>query len=281
VVLHLGEPPASKVLAQWLAAAGGVQVRVHATRAVIDPSHVVSHRLVASPAEVCRRLAAELRGATGTSWTEHWQRAARQADEAIGAALAGQHLLTEPAVARELTRFDGTVVVASSMPIRDIEWFGDPAQRATVVSNRGANGIDGTVATATGVALATRRPVAVLLGDVALLHDQSSLTALSSRGVDVRIVVVDNDGGGIFSFLPQASTVDPARFERLFGTPHGTDLAALGAAHHLDVHPAVTLDELRAALLRPGPSLTRVPSDRSTNVAVHAGLHAAAVAAIR
>ncbi len=100
------------------------------------------------------------------------------------------------------------------------------------------------------------------------------------RDADLRIVVVDNDGGGIFSFLPQASQLPPARFEQLFGTPHGTDVVALAAAHGLDAATVATPAELTARLRLPGPSLTRIRTDRAENVRVHAAINAAVVDAI-
>lgn len=280
VVLHLGEPPASKVLAGWLADSGATQVRVQATDTVIDPAHAVTHRVVAPVGECCRRLAGELRGALGTDWLDRWLLAERQAQGALREAFAGNEL-TEPRVAHALSEVDGVVVVASSMPVRDIEWFGVPDQRATVVANRGANGIDGTIATAIGIAATGAGPVHVLVGDVALLHDSSSLTALRHRNLDVRIVVIDNDGGGIFSFLPQAALLPAERFEHLFGTPHGTDVVALAAAHGLPSGTVASVDELHEWLRRPGPWLARVATDRTANVAAHAALHAAVVDAIR
>ena len=189
--------------------------------------------------------------------------------------------LGEPLVARVVSRLDDHVVVASSMPVRDLEWFGAPDQRATVWANRGANGIDGTIATAIGLAVATRRRTTVLLGDVALLHDASSLTALARRDVELRIVVLDNDGGGIFSFLPQAGALAPGRFEQLFGTPHGTDLVALAQAHGLRATTAHDRSELEARLAEPGTQLVRVVSDRAANVAEHARLHATVTDALR
>ncbi len=119
-----------------------------------------------------------------------------------------------------------------------------------------------------------------LVGDVAFVHDAGALTALARRDVDLRIVVVDNDGGGIFSFLPQAGLLAPERFEQLFGTPHGTDLVALAAAHGVDAATVSTRDELVYRLNAPGPSVTRVPTDRQDNVAVHAALHAAVAATL-
>lgn len=284
VVLHLGEPPASKVLGQWSAAAGGVQVRVLPVPYVSDPWHAITHQVTSRVGELCDRLAKELRGATGSDWGDRWQRFESAAQRVLGDELAVDdpgRALTEPLVARIASETDGLLVVASSMPIRDVEWYGAPAGRATVVSNRGANGIDGTIGTAVGVALGAGRPVTVLLGDLALLHDATSLTGLAGRGVDLRIVVNDNDGGAIFSFLPQATALDADRFEQLFGTPQGTDLVALAGAHGLRACTVTTVGELRDALATPGPSLIRVPGDRAANVVEHRRLNDAVVAALR
>ena len=278
VVVHLGEPPASKVLGQWLAALDAVQIRVTAHQTVIDPAHTIAHRVVAPVGAWCRALAAV--GAPAVQWADQWTSWSAAADAALAAALDAEPTLVEPVVARTVSRFDGHVVAASSMPVRDLEWFGAPDQAATVWSNRGANGIDGTVATAIGVAIACDRPVTVLLGDVALLHDATSLTALARRPVDVRIVVVDNDGGGIFSFLPQATSLPPATFEALFGTPHGTDLVALATAHGIPAVDVTTASELAGAIAVPGTRLVHVGSDRAANVAAHSRLHAAVLDAL-
>ena len=161
------------------------------------------------------------------------------------------------------------------MPIRDLEWFGGPLGDRLVFSNRGANGIDGVIATAIGVATSHDGPVGVLIGDVATLHDSSSLAALARRGLDVRILVVDNDGGGIFHHLPQRSSVEPAVFEALYGTPHGTDFASLASAHGLRARVVVDTGSLVAAAAEPGPSLTIVRTDRDRDVEAHRRLHAA------
>jgi 2-succinyl-5-enolpyruvyl-6-hydroxy-3-cyclohexene-1-carboxylate synthase len=281
VVLHLGEPPASKVVNQWLQASGAVHHQVLPGGGVIDPSRIMSTSLHKPVGLAVRALSERIDAATTTPWQARWRHAERAAQDVFDALCLGESVaLTEPAVARVVSQTEGPLVVSSSMPIRDIEWFGHPTQRATVRSNRGANGIDGVIATAIGVGLASSQPVTVLLGDVAFLHDSSSLVALARRPVTVRIVVVDNDGGGIFSFLPQAAALEPERFETLFGTPHGADVLALGAAHGIAGIDAGTADELRAALTSEQTVVIRVRSDRVANVSHHAELNAAVCAAL-
>ena len=287
VVLRLGEPPASKVLNQWLTASNAVQIQISAVPTWADPDAAISHRLTADVAQVCRSLVAlALASAADARWLTDWTTAEAHAQQAITTALDNgpSAALTEPLVARSLGAAlpaNAHLVVSSSMPIRDVEWFGEITEGVTVHCNRGANGIDGVVATAIGVAVATGAPTALLIGDVAFVHDSSALIALMSRrNADLRIVVVDNDGGGIFSFLPQASALASERFEQLFGTPHGTDLVALAAAHSIPAATVHTLAELRAALAVAGPQVVRVQSTRDANVAVHQLVNEAVSAAI-
>jgi len=169
------------------------------------------------------------------------------------------------------------LTVASSMPVRDLEWFG--GRQARTHANRGANGIDGVISTALGRAF-DGRPSVVLVGDLAFVHDSNALVGLAQRALDLRVVVVDNNGGGIFSFLPQATTLDPSDFEQLFGTPIGTDIIGLSAAHGLPARSVTSADELAEQLDVPGPWVARVPSDRRHNVTVHDELHAAVAAAL-
>jgi len=179
---------------------------------------------------------------------------------------------------------DGHLVVSSSMPVRDLEWFASPRDRLRVHANRGANGIDGVTSTAVGVAAGSGRPTVLLTGDVAFLHDVGALTSLRGRDVDLTVVVVDNDGGGIFSFLPQAEHLPPERFERLFGTPHGVDLVAVARAFGLPVEEVASRPGLQAAvagaLARRGPRVVVVRTDRSDNVAEHRRFHSAVAAAL-
>jgi 2-succinyl-5-enolpyruvyl-6-hydroxy-3-cyclohexene-1-carboxylate synthase len=285
IVLQLGEPPASKVLARWLAGLEATQIHISDVPMWRDPDGVIDMHVTADVSIVCASLAVRAQPAD-ESWLAIWKLAERQAQAAISAVVerGDDSVLSEPATARLLGRSlpaGASLVVSSSMPIRDVEWFASSLGEAAVYSNRGANGIDGVVATATGVALATHRPTFVLIGDVAFLHDSSSLVALAQRLVDVRIVLIDNDGGGIFNFLPQATSLPAHRFEQLFGTPHGVDLVALAAAHSLPTACPTTAAELVDELAKPGPRVVVVQSDRTGNVAVHEAINAAVADALR
>jgi 2-succinyl-5-enolpyruvyl-6-hydroxy-3-cyclohexene-1-carboxylate synthase len=136
------------------------------------------------------------------------------------------------------------------------------------------------VSTAAGVAAGTGEPVTVLVGDVAFLHDSNALLGLADRGLDLTIVVVDNRGGGIFSFLPQATALSPDRFEQLFGTPHDVDLAALAGVHGVPATEVRAAADLAPALAGSGTRVVVVRTDRAANVAVHAELNAAVAAAL-
>jgi 2-succinyl-5-enolpyruvyl-6-hydroxy-3-cyclohexene-1-carboxylate synthase len=184
--------------------------------------------------------------------------------------------LSEPALARVVVMASNAsgaaLVVGSSMPVRDVEWWA-PARGSATFANRGVNGIDGVVSTVLGVAAGSK--AIGLVGDLTMLHDVSALVdGLGSAGGTCVLVVADNRGGGIFSFLPQASRVEPARFEQLFGTPRLHDLTIVAEAFGYDATSVETLDEARGAiekgLAREGLSVVvvKVPS-REDNVRVH------------
>lgn len=268
-VLRIGEPPASRVLNEWIAASGAYEV-VLADR-FIDPWRSADQVLQA-PGSLVGAWAAEWSAdPTDPAWLERWTHV-ESVTRAEIARLADSEPLNEIGVARTVmaeTPSDAAIVVSSSMPVRDLEWYSSPRADAPVVlSNRGANGIDGVTSTAVGVALTGQRTVA-LLGDVAFLHDGNGLLGLAGREVDLAIVVIDNDGGGIFSFLPQAKQLATGRFEQLFGTPHGVDLPALIGAHGLDSEEVSTRAALAEAINRPGVHVVVVRSDRGENAALH------------
>ena len=153
-----------------------------------------------------------------------------------------------------------------------------------VRASRGANGIDGATPTAAGVALGSGRPTVALIGDVAFLHDTNALLGLADRGAHLVVVVVDNDGGGIFSFLPQADLLPTGRFERLYGTPHGVDCGALSELHRLPVVRPGTADAVGPAVTRAleagGDQGVHLGADPAANPSVHQEIAAAVAAAV-
>lgn len=277
VIVRVGRPSTSKVLAQWTARPEPTLIQVGGPGR-IDPS-----RTVAAICGIDDLIAATNGRPVADGWLDEWRRLDAVAWAAIERALMASESLTEPGVAHTLAGNvpeGATVTVSSSMPVRDVEWYGGATP--WVHANRGANGIDGVVSTSLGRGLQRPdTPSFVLIGDLAFVHDSNALVALGGRGIDLRIVVVDNDGGGIFSFLPQSKLLAAERFEQLFGTPLGTDVLGLAAAHGIGTATVTTSDELIAQLDRPGPWVCRIPSERAANVIVHDEIHAAVADAVQ
>jgi 2-succinyl-5-enolpyruvyl-6-hydroxy-3-cyclohexene-1-carboxylate synthase len=271
LVLRFGEMPTSKPLRAWLAASGADQIVVDPHGGWNEPSRQAAALLRADPTELAAgwaaRLGSEDRGEPGA-----WLAAERAARGALEAELSGDGPISEPALhlALGLAHRDGDLVyTASSMPIRDQESF-LAAEEADVLflCNRGANGIDGLVSSGIGAAEASGRRTTIVTGDLGLLHDIGGLAALREVSTPVRIVVVDNDGGGIFHFLPQEAAMGAEEFEALLGTPRGVDAEGAAALFDLPHHRLESLAELPLALAT-GTGMIEVKTDRSTNVEAH------------
>ena len=284
LVLHLGAPLTNRTTPAWL---GPVpRILVDPDGGWLDPHRGLARRISADPDLL---LTAATSGVCGrganAGWLDEWLSAEAAARRSIDGLLDSWDEPFEGRVVRDVVANlpDGTtVVVGSSMPVRDAESFVAPRRGVRWLTNRGANGIDGFVSTSLGAASVTDGPVVGLLGDLTLLHDIGGLLGAAGRGVDAVLVVLDNDGGGVFSFLPQADLRE--HFETVFGTPHGMDLVELAAAHGLpaqrvraasDVVPAV-----EAALGRRGVQLVVVPTDREDNVRRHREVWAAVARAV-
>ncbi len=283
-VLLLGAPWLSKALAGYVSDAARAGARI----IVVDPWHQWT-----DPARAATEFhqgdpdawlagAVEEASPCDPEWLGSWTEMEDKAQAAIAETLGTD--LNEPQVARTVHAHaadtSATIVVSASMPIRDLEWFA-PALPAPprVLANRGVNGIDGVVSTALGVAASgpDQRTIA-LLGDLAFLHDVSGLVNLPD--VPCTFVVVDNGGGGIFSFLPQAEDLEADTFERLFGTPPTSDLGAVGRGFGLAVEDVSNLSELDAALsasaTSSAPALLRVRvPGRAQNAALHQAINEA------
>ena len=269
-VVTVGRVGLSRPLSTWLRS-------VPTTR--IDPSG----RWVDTSAEAANMVLSRDIPLADPAWLD----GLRRIDEAVGAAvrsaLDSLPTMSEPRIARDTARAlpeNGRLVVASSMPIRDLDLFMD-APDVDVLANRGASGIDGFVSTVLGVAASTPdRPTVALAGDLSMLHDTNGL--LVSPRPDCVFVVINNDGGGIFSMLPQADY--PESFERVFGTPHGRSFEYLARLHDLSHHhvddPERLEETIKRAVAEPGVSLVVAETDRHENVELHRRLTGVAHTAI-
>tara|TARA_R110002072_G_scaffold68752_4_gene167050 strand:+ start:162 stop:1235 length:1074 start_codon:yes stop_codon:yes gene_type:complete len=276
-VLRFGAPPVHKALSALLAGAPRQWVVDRAGRA-LDPTHSAELFVSASPAPLAQALTPLARSSKDDSWRGRWQAAETQARAAKAQILREGGPLWSGGVAAataESLAPEGLLHVASSLAIRDVDAF---APQARVSCSRGANGIDGTLSTAWGLALALEAPLTVLIGDLAFLHDLGGLVAV--RGVDLRIVVVDNRGGGIFGYLPVAE--HPEAFEPCFLTPPEADLLALARAAGAEVRSAEDGRELSAWLAEPPLGLEVIVAkvERAHCEATHARAWAAVASAL-
>jgi 2-succinyl-5-enolpyruvyl-6-hydroxy-3-cyclohexene-1-carboxylate synthase len=230
-VVQLGAPLTSKVANAWLEGVPATVVGEHDDW--LDPTRTADQRIVASPTAVFDAAAAYINAARDDdAWMTGWRRADDAARAVMDRVLDADDDLSEARVARDVARLvpDGTrLAVASSVPVRALEWCMAPRQHVDVFANRGANGIDGFVSTVFGIAaVSSGAPTVGLLGDLCFLHDTNGLLAGGSAPLDATLVVVDNEGGAIFSYLAQR---DLPEFETLFATPQRVDLVDVAAAH--------------------------------------------------
>lgn len=290
LVIRFGGPLTSKTATNWLDSSVP-QILVDPDGAWLDPERTAAERIPALP-DLDRRC-----GPATAAWQESWRRCDDAARRAVDDFLDADDEPFEGRVARDVAAVCATpgrraaLVVASSMPVRDLEAFAGRVPHR-VYANRGVNGIDGLVSTVLGVAAGRVSaaappagvPVVGLLGDLAFLHDAGGLLGAPQRGLDAVFVVVDNGGGGIFSFLPQAR-LPGERFELLFGTPPGVDAMAVAAAYGVPGERVTGAGELAPAVERAlasgGVRVVVVPTgDRTANVDRHRAAWAAVADAV-
>ena len=305
-IVTLGERWVSKVVNGFLARAvdgGARSIVVDPWGRWADPDRRATEFVRADPTLFARavtdRIRLETSGREAVAlpgpWMVDWQRAEDRAWAVVAGALGGTDHgtgITEPLLAHHVFAAlpdDATLVVSSSMPVRDIEAFAGPRVRPPrTFANRGANGIDGVVSTAVGVALAAPGPTVALVGDLAFLHDVSALVSAQGTDLDLTVVVADNRGGGIFSFLEPASALDSATFETLFGTPQGPDPAAVAEGFGWPVDDVTALvgvgglDDVLARRVADGSrGVIRVQlPGRQLNIDHHRELNASIAAAV-
>jgi 2-succinyl-5-enolpyruvyl-6-hydroxy-3-cyclohexene-1-carboxylate synthase len=224
-------------------------------------------------------------GSPDPEWLRGWQQADIRAADAVNSTVQGCPEATGLGMARLLVAALPTgalLLLGSSNPIRDVSLAARPRRGLTVLANRGVAGIDGTISTAIGAALAHGGPAYALVGDLTFLHDSNGLLAAPEEDrPDLTVVVANDDGGGIFALLEQGAPDYAGAFERVFGTPHGTDLAALCAAHHVP-HVRASVSELAEVAVAParGLRVVEVVTQRSGLRALHDQIRTAVATAV-
>jgi 2-succinyl-5-enolpyruvyl-6-hydroxy-3-cyclohexene-1-carboxylate synthase len=283
-IIRFGDLPTSKALRAWLSGLGEVpQVVFDPSFGWNQPTRAAVVIVRTDPIALASALGEAMNEGERGDWAARWRSAEKAATDAVDAELADAAEPTEPAVHAALGALygDGDIVyTASSMPIRDQESFLRPTDAAVrFLANRGANGIDGLISAGIGAAAATDSPTWIVTGDLGLHHDSNGLAALRHASTPVRIVVLDNGGGGIFELLPQAEQLDREEFEALFATPAGINAGELAALYDVAHTRVEHLDELAGAA-GAGSALIEVRTDRRANAELHRRLAEAASAAV-
>jgi 2-succinyl-5-enolpyruvyl-6-hydroxy-3-cyclohexene-1-carboxylate synthase len=255
-----------------------------------DPSHLVSIRIESDIAYLCQHLCKQLPYLPPSKWVQKL-RSASDIISVTAAKFLKTTKLTEPLIARtisELIPNQHGLWVSNSMPIRDLDTYGVGAMRRRgekgvwridnseiiIGANRGTSGIEGAIASATGFAVGLQAPVTAIVGDLSSLHDLNSFALLQRNVQPVIVVIINNDGGGIFSFLPIAKSTEI--FDTYFGTPHGVNFAHAAAMFGLDYYHPQTADELirdyQQALVDRRSAIIEITTDRSENLQLHQAL---------
>ncbi|MBV9356504.1 MAG: 2-succinyl-5-enolpyruvyl-6-hydroxy-3-cyclohexene-1-carboxylic-acid synthase [Chloroflexi bacterium] len=280
VVLRVGAMPAARTVAQYLQRYAGCRLIVVDEDGWNEPTGLATDLVHADAGLLCEDLARALPAELGCeparrAWLSSWQHADRAARSAIQATLASMDEMFEGRVFAELGQLlpaDALLFAGNSMPVRDLDTFlaadGPPLR---CLANRGASGIDGVVSTALGASAAADRALVLVIGDISLYHDANGLLAARQYRLNATIVLLNNDGGGIFSFLSQAAR--PEHFETLFGTPHGLDFQPLLDTYGGIVRRPNSWAEFRcaveASLSEGGLQVVEVRTDRQRNVLLH------------
>ncbi len=279
LVLHLGDRLVSKTLGQWLKTleCPYFQISDHPCRQ--DPDHIVLHRLCVDPSLFCTEIAGFVKERSPTDWFACWKSASDQIAQHLSTMIDNQTDLTEPGITRSLSNHlipSWSLFIGSSMPIRDTDQFLFPKQPiGPIFGNRGVSGIDGNIATAIGIAQGKQQPTFALFGDLAFLHDLNSLAQLRQAQYPVVILVINNHGGAIFSFLPIAQRKDVLEEFFVASHPYNFQSAAeLFQIPYFRPHNPRDWEQLFLDLLaNPCSAIVEIQTRRSENLLLHQEIH--------
>ena len=295
LLLRFGAAPTSKPLLLYLQRhAASRQVLIDGGDGWRDPALTADQQIRSDPRLFCEALCEALRSSErprperGVSqWPARWQEMNRNARAALADRLQEEDGCSEPGVFVELASLlpaGATLFAGNSMPVRDLDtFFGGSRLPIRFLANRGASGIDGVVSSALGANAAGSEPLVLVIGDLSFYHDMNGLLAAMRHDLNATIILLNNDGGGIFSFLPQAE--ESEHFEELFGTPHGLDFRHAAEMYGLAYRHVEGPDQFRAAVREsmnaPGVQLIEVSTNRPANALLHEELWSAASSAAR
>ncbi|MGP4040553.1 2-succinyl-5-enolpyruvyl-6-hydroxy-3-cyclohexene-1-carboxylic-acid synthase [Gracilibacillus sp. D59] len=270
-IVRFGAMPVSKPVLQLLQENNIEQYIIDEDVAFRNPSVKSAHYLYGNPVDIANQLAT-LSLSFDNGWLHTWQKLNESAKQVL---MKEQDVLTEGLAVRGIQTVipdESVLFVGNSMPIRDVDTFWLSTNKTVSIhANRGANGIDGIISTALGMATSGKR-VTLLIGDVSFLHSMNGLLLTKNYSLNLTIVLINNQGGGIFSFLPQAKEGSP-HYEMLFGTPQSIEFDKVAALYDFDFYTVEKwsgyLNALEVSYQQEGVSLIEVKTDRNENVTWH------------
>ena len=276
IILHIGGQLTSKRFLQFIEKYSGgkyVIIKDHPFRH--DPAHKAGIRIESSISHFCNKLGTKLKAQKNTKWFDFFVTRSEDVNSAINRFMDENTNISEPAVARLVSRNipeNNGLFLASSMPVRDMDMYAvSDAKNIFVGSNRGASGIDGTIASATGFAAGIDRPTTLVIGDLAFIHDMNSLTLLKSAYQPIIVIVINNNGGGIFSFLPVAEFKDI--FETYFGTPHDYSFENIAKQFNIFYNEPKDTGQFvsvyKTVIKSKKSAIIEIKTDRKENVKLH------------
>jgi len=275
-VLHCGERTVSKNVSEWLKKQNlSFYLHISDYPTLADPHYIVTHRLHASSHLSVQMLCDVLYTDPDRNWLNFWKEGNEKIEAELALYFSESAEITEPGIIRQMgnNSQDGIgIFLANSMPIRDADKFFSPSSRQIAMfGNRGVSGIDGNIATAIGIAQGMQRPLIALLGDLAFLHDMNSLALLRNAAHPVCLLIVNNAGGGLFSFLPVYEKKEP--FEAFFAAAHPFSFSQAASLFHIPYAQPKNSEDLDVVLsdflLNKRSILIEVFTDRERNLHVH------------
>lgn len=273
VVIQLGQIPVSKRIQQWMGTLTDIDyITVSPNAEVVNPSLTTTIHVMASVDVFLWEMSLGISVAQDLEYVRVWQGIESNSREQLDKVQEEPNLFEGRTIhmLQQMMSDEGQLLVANSMSIRDMDYFWATGRsQAMVYGNRGTNGIDGTVSTALGLST-NGKPTVMLTGDLSFFHDMNGLAIGKTQGMNLTIILHNNDGGGIFQYLPQKGTDD---FDYLFNTPQGIDYSGLATMYGLDYVKVTTNTELEQALQQyigaEGIHLIEVPTSKEGSRELH------------